>query len=388
MKKATIILCILLSMSLQDIFAQQDNDTVIYLLTCGPGIETYSVYGHSAIRIVYAGQKRDWVYNWGVFDFNTPNFAWKFANGNLEYMLAVEPMQGFMKEYFFEKRSVICQKLNLTTAEKAALVGLINENLKPENVKYRYDFFFDNCSTRIRDLIEKAVGKNMLYLPDPGTKNPSFRSMVAKYQTTKPWLKFGIDMLLGAPVDKGASYRDRMFLPLDLQRELSETVVNREGKMVPLLQNPEQLLEADLPVIKTLFLFLPAFVFTMLFIIVMILSAKWKNKKYVNWMDIALFSIFSILALLMIFFNVFSLHPQLRTNLNMIWLSPIVPVCLIMMLLKREAIFWFRLLFYVLAGFLVIHLVLPQSFNIANLPLILILLIRSSAHSDFEWNPL
>ena len=165
-----------------DLCSQSGNDTLVYLLTCGTGTETYSIYGHSALRIVFNEKKRDWVYNWGVFDFDTPNFAWKFAKGRLDYMLAVEPMQSFLQVYFYEKRYVQSQRLNLTPAETAKLIALINENLKPENIKYRYDFFYDDCSTRIRDLIEKAVGEKLLYPPDTGGKSPTFRDMVGKYQ--------------------------------------------------------------------------------------------------------------------------------------------------------------------------------------------------------------
>ncbi len=111
--------------------------------------------------------------------------------------LAVEPMQNFLQVYFYEKRYVQSQKINLTPAETAKLVALINENLKPENVRYRYDFFYDDCSTRIRDLIEKAVGDKLLYPPATGGKSPTFREMVGKYQEPFPWLKFGIDLLLG-----------------------------------------------------------------------------------------------------------------------------------------------------------------------------------------------
>jgi hypothetical protein len=388
MKRGLIILSILLSLSAQRISAQQGSDTLIYLLTCGPGTESYSVYGHSAIRIVYKELKRDWVFNWGVFDFNTPNFGWKFAQGNLEYMLAVEPMPGFLQSYFYEKRSVISQQLNLSKEEKNALLALIAENLKPQNIKYRYDFFFDNCSTRIRDLLEKAIGKKLLYLPDTDAKKPSFRSLVSQYQQTAPWLKFGIDLLLGRSVDRGAAYRDRMFLPNYLQSELSEAVISRDGKMIPLLANPEQLLESGLQIKKPFFLFTPAFVFTMLLVLVMFLSARYKGKKILFWLDTGILGVFSLLAILMIFFNFFSGHPQLRMNLNMIWINPLIIVCLVLLLMRKAGIIWYRLLFYLLIGFLAIHFLLPQTFNIANIPLLVILIARSSAHADFEWNPL
>lgn len=388
MKKVFLIITVLLSLYYPKLCSQTGNDTLIYLITCGSGTETYSIYGHSALRIVLPEKKSDLVYNWGVFDFDTPNFAWKFAKGRLDYMLAVEPMQSFLKEYIYEKRYVISQKINLTAAETAKLVSLINENLKPENVRYRYDFYYDDCSTRIRDLIEKAVGEKLLYPPATGGKSPTFRQMVGEYQAPFPWLKFGIDLLLGSPSDKMTSYRERMFLPIPLQKELSETVVNRDGKMTPLVQNPDMILDFDPPVIKKRYLLTPEFVFTIVLILVLIFSSLVKNMRIIRWFDVSLFAVFSVLAGMMIFFNFFTDHHQLRMNLNFLWLNPIIILCLVLIVINKEGLIWFRLLFYILAVFIVIQFVLPQAFSIANLPLILILIIRSSVRSGFEWNPL
>ena len=268
-----------LNISIREFIHNQATDTTVYLLTCGPGTETYSIYGHSALRIVIPEKKSDRVYNWGVFDFNTPNFAWKFAKGRLDYMLGVESLQSFLESYFFEQRFVYSQKINLNADETESLINLINENLKPENIKYRYDFFYDDCSTRIRDLLEKSVGEKLLYPPAETGKIPTFREMVGKYQNPFPWLNFGIDLIMGSPGDKKASFRDRMFLPIDMQNGLSETVINRDGKMIPLLQNPEIILDFNPPVIQQNFFTSPVFVFTLLLILIIILSASIKSKK-------------------------------------------------------------------------------------------------------------
>jgi hypothetical protein len=388
MKKAVILIAVLMSSGLRSVSSGAVNDTLVSLVTCGTGTETYSIYGHSALRVVIPAAKRDWVYNWGVFDFATPNFAWKFAKGRLDYMLAVEPMQGFLQEYFYEKRWVWSQTLNLTHEETAALVSMMNENLKPENVKYRYDFFYDDCSTRIRDLIEKAIGKTLLYPPETRGKSPTFRAMVGKYQDPFPWLKFGIDLIMGSTADRKASYRDRMFLPIDLQKELSEAVVNREGKMVPLLQNPEVILDFEPPAVHHSILLMPAMIFTVVLTIVLIMSALIRGEKAIRWFDIVIFSVFSMLAVLMIFFNFFTDHEQMSRNLNIIWLNPLIIICLILIIIKKEGTVWFRVLFYILAGFLILHFILPQSFNIAIIPLVIILLVRSSVRAGFVWNPL
>jgi hypothetical protein len=387
MKKVISIITLILTVSFTALYSQSVSDTTVYLLTCGPGTETYSIYGHSALRIKFNSPNRDLVFNWGVFDFDTPNFAWKFAKGRLDYLLAVESMQSFPQTYLSEKRYVHCQKLNITPGEAAQLLRLINENLKPENIKYRYDFFYDDCSTRIRDHIEKAIGGKVLYPPKEDSKQPTFRDLIAKCQAPFPWLKFGVDLLVGSRADIKAPYRDRMFLPHYLEKELSEAVVNRDGKMIPLLQNPDVIVDFPEPVIKNNFLLSPPCVFTLLFIIVVILSSLIKNRRFIFWLDMTTFLVFSVLSVMMIFFNFFTDHAQLRWNLNILWLNPVILICFILLIIKKQGVIWFRILFWISAAFLAVHLLLPQTFNIANLPLILILGVRSLVRSSFEWNP-
>jgi hypothetical protein len=388
MKRIFFISSFLILIYFPRVFSQSANDTIAYLLTCGPGTETYSIYGHSALRIVIPEKHTDIVYNWGVFDFNTKNFAWKFAKGRLDYMLIAESLKGFLQGYFFEQRFVYSQKINIDPAETRKLVLLINENLKPENIKYRYDFFYDDCSTRIRDLLEKSVGEKLKYPPAESGKIPTFREMVGKYQNPYPWLKFGVDLLMGSTTDKKAVFRDRMFLPIDMKDELSETFIHRSGKMIPLLQNPEVLLDFNTHVIKQKFFTAPPAVFTLVIILILILTARVKSTKVIRLIDIIIYSVFSILSVMMVFFNFFTDHQQLKWNLNIIWLNPFILLCLISLILDKTGKIWFRIIFFISAAFLVLHFFLPQDFNIAFSLLTIILLIRSSVRAGFDWNPL
>jgi Domain of unknown function (DUF4105) len=369
-------------------YSQSGNDTVAYLLTCGPGTETYSIYGHSALRIVIPDKHTDTVYNWGVFDFNAPNFVWKFAKGRLDYMLMAESLHGFLQSYFFEQRFVYSQKINFEPAETRKLIELINENLKPENIKYRYDFFYDDCSTRIRDLLEKSIGNKLKYPPAETGKIPTFRQLVGKYQKPYPWYKFGVDLIMGSTSDKRAVLRDRMFLPVDMKEGLSDSHILRSGRMIPLLQNPDILLDFNAPITKQKFLISPAVVFTLLIMLLLILSSRVKSRKNNRLIDIVIYSVFSILSLLMVFFNFFTNHQQMRWNLNIIWLNPIIIVCLIFLIFNKTATLWFRIVFLISTGFLLVHFILPQEFNIAFLLLTVALLIRSSARCGYDWNPL
>ena len=388
MKRTFFIVLLISLFSFTRVFSQSSVDTLVYLLTCGPGTETYSIYGHSALRIVISEKHTDKVYNWGVFDYETSNFAWKFAKGRLDYMLDTEIFNGFLKGYYFEKRYVYSQKINIDAKETSRLIELINENLRPGNIKYRYDFFYDDCTTRIRDLLEKAIGKNLIYPPPESGKIPTFRDMVAKYQNPYPWLKFGVDLIMGSTADKKAFFRDRMFLPIDMKDELSKTVIQRSEKRIPLLQNPVFLLSFEPPSIKQNFFISPPFIFTLVIILILILAALTKNRRAVRIIDITIYSVFSLLSILMIFFNFFTDHVQMRWNLNIIWLNPFIIVCLVMLLMNKTGTLWFRIVFWFSAGFIVLHYVLPQDFNIGFILLAIILLIRSSVRCGFSWNPL
>jgi len=373
----------------QLLISQEIPKAEIYLLTCGPGTEIYSVYGHSALRILIPDKGTDLVYNWGVFDFDTPNFGWKFANGRLNYMLGVYPYERFLKDYFQEQRWVISQKFNIDGEETGKLFSLIADNLKPENIEYRYDFLYDDCSTRIRDLIEKAVGENLIYPPEsPAKELKTFRYLTGEYEKGYPWTKLGIDLLLGSPTDKKASFRDRMFLPIDLKNGLSELLVRRNGKMIPLLTDPIIVLDFKSPVLKKALFTSPPFVFSYLIILLIIFTGLVQKKTYNTILDVGLFFVFSILAILMIFFNFFSEHNQLKWNLNIIWLNPFILVCLVSLLSGRNWMTWFRLVFFLSVLFLALLIILPQEINNAFVPLIIILILRSSVRAGFKWNPL
>jgi len=370
------------------IYAQNENDTIIYLLTCKPGTETYSIYGHSALRVVDRHSGTDMVYNWGVFDFGTPNFAWKFAKGRLDYMIDGGTMNNFLRIYYYEERGVISQRINLVPEDVRKLLELIEENLKPENVNYRYDFLYDNCATRIRDILEKATSGKIHYPPDIASSNmQTWRDMIEKYQQPYMWLNFGINLSLGLPCDKKASFREKMFLPLELQKCLNETVIFTDGRMVPLLQNPETIIDYDMPVVKSTLLFAPEIIIMLFFILLVIFIPFIRKNTHLNYIDIFIFFIFSVLAGFMLFFNFFTDHQQTKMNLNILWLNPFIILCFILLIVNKAGAAWFRLVFYISILFLIVSVILPQEFSRAVIPMCFILAFRSSARSAFFWNP-
>lgn len=193
----------------------------ISLLTCAPGEEIYSLFGHTAIRYEEPARGIDRVYNYGLFSFNTPNFILRFALGKTDYQLGVEDYRRFAAEYEYFGRSVWQQTLNLTAEEQRQLITLLEKNYRPENRIYRYNFFYDNCATRPRDKVEESLQKSgsQLLFSNAHTENgetKSYRDIVHQYTKGHPWAQFGIDFCIGSQADHPINDRQMMFAPFYL----------------------------------------------------------------------------------------------------------------------------------------------------------------------------
>ena len=206
---------------------QISSSTQISLLTCDPGDALYSTFGHSAIRVFDPNQDLDIVYNYGTFDFDEPNFYTKFLRGKLLYKLSRYGYSSFLNEYHREKRAIREQVLELDSLQKISFINALEENYKPENQYYLYDFFFDNCSSRIRDLAENHI-PGFSY-SDTNTEEKTYRQMLDEYLGSKPWSDFGIDLIIGAVADDQADFRSQMFLPDYLHDHLEKGQVNSKN---------------------------------------------------------------------------------------------------------------------------------------------------------------
>jgi hypothetical protein len=198
----------------------------------------------------------------------------------------------------------------------------------------------------------------------------------------------GVDLIMGTPGEAKANFRERMFLPLDLQRNLTQAVINRDRKMVPLLSSTTTIVEFEPAGAKGKFYTAPIFLLTLLFIFIMIVSALVTREKIIRTMDIILFSIYSILSVLMVFFSFFSDHMQMKLNVNLIWFNPLILVCLYCIIFKKPGHIWFRIVFFLSVIFLLLIIAFPGAINSSFVPVMLILVLRSSARANFKWNPL
>ncbi|HET6768750.1 MAG TPA: DUF4105 domain-containing protein, partial [Chitinophagaceae bacterium] len=251
--------------------AQTDSCGIrISLLTCTPGTELYSTFGHSALRVFDSTSNHDLVFNYGTFDFYDPGFTRKFVKGKLLYFVDTSSLPSFMAEYEYYKRGVTEQVINLACEEKKQMVAALYENIKEENKFYLYDFNYDNCTTRLRDILEKAAGKQLEtknIVPLPGAT--SFRHLIHTYldRGGQQWSKLGIDILLGTPMDKKVTNREAMFLPDYLLMAFDSSTLN--GKPVV---SEKKILLNYFDEYKTKTVITPSLVFWILFIVVFALT--------------------------------------------------------------------------------------------------------------------
>ncbi len=354
----------------------------ISLLTCDPGDELYSTFGHSAIRVRDLDSGRDLVFNYGTFDFNTPFFYVKFIRRTLDYQLSLTTTENFLYEYDYFKRNVREQELALSEAQARDLVAFLQNNYRPENRSYRYDFFFDNCSTRIREMLETVLGSSLKWNHPTDVPSKSFRNIIDEYVYPLPWSDLGIDLALGAVIDRTANENEKLFLPDYLEAAFQRATIIGDG--------PERALVAEN---HTVYDFpdtegqqwdfsSPYLVFWALAIIVgLITFFGFRNKRLYYGLDIGIFTILGLLGLLVVFLWFFTEHSQTKYNWNLLWAFPLHLIVAWYLLVKPLHPLVKKLLLtsMILTDLaLVIWILGFQSFHPSILPLLLIILLRTN----------
>lgn len=354
------------------------------LLTCAPGEEIYSIFGHTGIRYEDPAKGIDVVFNYGLFSFNTPHFIYRFVKGETDYMLGAIDYSRFEAEYVFENRAIWQQTLGLTVEEKNTLIQLLQLNAQPVNRIYRYNFFFDNCATRPRDKIEESIRGEVVYRPTGNRR--SFRDLVHQSAKGHEWKRFGMDFCLGVEADRPASFREEMFLPICLMEAFAHaTIKDNEGKTRPLVSETTEIAPADPEAEKEKpFPFTPMRAALLLFILIAAATIYGLRKKKSLWgIDLALFAFAGLAGSIIAFLSVFSEHPTVAPNYLIFVFHPL-HLCLFPFFLRKEI--KGRMSYYhvintaVLTFFILIWPVNPQYFHPAVLPLALCLLVRSASH--------
>ena len=296
----------------------------ISLLTCSPHEAIYSLYGHTAIRINDQRNGEDLAVNYGLFSFEKPHFVLRFLFGLTDYEMGIEPFEAFCRQYRYYGSSVTQQVLDLTNEEKWNIVKAVNINYMPENSVYRYNYFYDNCTTRAVDMLTTHLADAHVVFEGEQQKYPSFREMVHGCLPHHPWNRFGNDMLLGVKADCKTTLREHQFLPANAMDDFRHAmIVGQDGSNRPLVLREEIVVPEGAQDVWKDFPLSPKDVFLIVLAITVLITLLEAFTRKVLWGYDALLMILCGLAGIVLFLMLFSQHPTVRVNLLLLLLNPL-----------------------------------------------------------------
>ena len=308
----------------------------ISLLTCSPGKEVWAQYGHTAIRYYDKESGEDLAINYGIFSLDQTYFIPRFVLGMTDYRMGVQPMDMFLTQYSYEGRGVVEQILNLSTEDKEVIYKALQENMKPENVVYRYNYFFDNCTTRARDMLVNHLHGKVVY--PPAEEDATFRSMIHKWNNKYEWSQFGEDLLLGVNADRKTTKSEQQFLPENLRSDFDKARYN--GK--PLVKETNVLLDAETEVAEPVFPLSPlsiALIFAVISLVMMLFSYR-RQQVYWAW-DLALMLTSGLMGIIF-FVMIFSQHPCVSLNFILLFFNPL-PLFFLYSTIKKKKVIWWKI---------------------------------------------
>ena len=332
--------------------AIHEMDSVeIGLITCTPHEEIYSLYGHTALHYYNPRTKDDIVFNYGVFNFMEPHFVARFVLGKTDYELGVAPTEPFCAYYEKWGSMVTEQVLNLTNEEKIRIVMALKINLLPENRIYRYNFFYDNCSTRPRDIIENNIMGRIIYNSRQGY-TPTYREMIHELTSQHPWAAMGNDLLLGLKADFKTTQRQQEFLPLNLMYDFDHAQILENGKYRPLVKERRVLVSPGVQVVEEGFPLSPIFcAVILLFVSFGVFVVEFGKKRRQAWFDVCLMVVTGTAGCLL-FVMLFSEHPTTSTNLQILLLNPVWLLFIPSVARRKPSRYWTVLLVCICLFFL------------------------------------
>lgn len=356
------------------------ESAAISVLTMGPGTNLNDSFGHSAFRISDTNQNIDVVYNYGVYNFDTPNFYLKFVKGQLMYQLDRTDFSLFYQHYSDQDRWIKEQVLNLTIKEKQEVFDFLQNNYLPENRNYIYDFFFENCATRIRDVLADVLKNKLVFDKNFVYNLHTFRQLIQKNVHWNSWGSFGMDLAIGAVVDRNASSWEHQFLPEYIFKALEKGQIKR-GLGVTDLVNKTSILNKKLAKEKSETLLMsPFFIISLLaFIILGVTFKDYQNNSRSRWMDSSLYALTGIIGVFLILLWFATDHFATQNNYNLLWAVPL-SLFFVIEITKRNPKYWVKkyIMFQILMLLLMcIHWITGvQSYPVVLLPLLTALGIR------------
>lgn len=359
---------------------QLSPEAEISLITCAPGDEAlYAAFGHSAVRVYDPVSKMDIAYNYGIFDFDQEGFYINFAQGYLKYKLGVYRFARFLRAYQYYERPVEEQVLNLSQAQKQAVFAYLSTNALPENQYYYYDYFDNNCATKIRDVMAEVLGEDLQftdsYAPDPA----SFRDLINDYSSEMVWGNFGINLGLGSPIDAEVTPYQHQFLPDYMRDAFTAASITIEGKTQPFVKEHRMVIPGERKELQH-GIWTPTMAFWLVLIIGLVLTVwLWMKGRHGRGIDWLLFGVTGLAGMVLFLLWVATDHEDTAANWNIIWAMPL-HLLLVFWLSKKAPPLWVG--YYALACIALLLLLLlswywlPQELPTAVFPLIFLLLFR------------
>lgn len=382
------VVCVLCAVFISPISAQkttkESNSTdsldslEISLLTCQPHDEIYSLYGHTAIHFhdKRNGKAINAAFNYGVFNFHAPLFVLRFVFGLTDYELGAYPYSLFVEEYQQLGCMVTEQLLNLTNEEKECLRLALGKNLQPGNNVYRYNYFYNNCTTKARDIIEQSISGKIIY-SNREDFSPTYREMIHEMTRNNPWARFGNDLLLGLKADRETTRCEQEFLPHNLMYDFDHAQIYANGQYRPLVKKRQTAVAPGVQLTHRGFPLTPQTCCNIILgISLLLLVLEWRSKRTFLVWDLLLMMITGIIGIIL-FLMLFSQHPTVSLNLQLLFFNPLPWFFLWPVVKRKKTHYW---IINVLLYFLFLIGALFQTYAEGIISLASCLLLQSCIH--------
>jgi len=367
--------CVSLLINAQGI--RLSNDATVSVLTIGPGASLNDAFGHNAFRIEDKKLGLDVAYGYGQYDFDAPNFYLKFAQGKLKYLISRNSYTDFYGYYVRHNRTIKQQVLNLTTSEKQKLFNYLENNYKPENRKYLYDFFYDNCATRIKDVTQIVTDNKINFVLPSEYETKTFRELIHEHVGLNTWGSFGIDIALGSIIDRAATPTEQMFLPKYIHAFFGAAKLNNSKKLV---QSESVIFQNKREYSGSNFLLSPIVIIGILGLLIGYITYRdFKLNNRSKWLDVVIFAVTGLVGIVVLLLWFATDHTATAYNYNLLWAMPL-NLFVIGQIFRKKIKNWFRgylKFLIIMLCLMTLHWIVGvQFFALGLIPLLLALVIR------------
>ena len=381
--KQTLLFIFIFFVSIQQNFSQKlvlSDQSEISIITAGPGDVLYEAFGHSAIRVKDPTLNLDIIFNYGLFDFNQPNFYVNFVKGRLLYRLGKQSFKRFITSYDYQQRWVKDQVLNLSLVDRKKIFEYLNKNSLPENAEYLYDPYFNNCATKLRDIAKEILGNKIQFPSSFSNENFTLRQLMNQELPWNTWGSFGINLALGNTLDKELITDNYMYLPDYVHKGFQKATITENKITTPLVLEERQLLRYTEKQIKIQW-YNPFFVFSLLLLITIVVTFRDQKRNIRSkWLDFTLFFGTGVLGIIICFLWFFTDHYTAPNNFNLLW-AFVLNFFVAFILLKSRIPSWTSkyLLFYLflLFGAIITSFIGLQQFSNTVFPIMAMLFLRT-----------